>query len=92
MYARTKDGPWLLYDLENDPYELRNLAEEPEAREVLEEMEARVRDWMQQTGDSWDFDWTDPIEDRGRLYRHDTFYTVDEFLEWAKEHPELAEL
>ncbi len=92
MYARTKDGPWVLYDLENDPYELRNLAAEPEARDVLEDMEVRLRDWMQQTGDSWDFDWTDPIEDRGRLYRHDTFYTVDEFLEWAKEHPELAEL
>ena len=30
-----------------------------------------------------------PVEDRGRLYRHRTFYTVDEYLKWAREHPEL---
>ena len=92
MYARTKDGPWVLYDLENDPYELRNLAHAAEARQVLEALEAQLSEWMERTGDSWDFDWSDPIEDRGRLYKHETFHTVGEFLEWASEHPELAEL
>ena len=92
MYARTQEGPWVLYDLEDDPYELRNLAEDPEAKPLLEEMDSLLAAWMDRTGDSWEFDWSDPIEDRGRLYKHETFTTVGEFLEWAGENPELAEL
>jgi hypothetical protein len=30
------------------------------------------------------------VEDKGRLYRHETFYTVADYLAWAKQHPELA--
>ena len=92
MYARTKDAPWILYDLEADPYELKNLAADPEAGQVLSELDAELARWMERTGDSWDFDWTAPIEDAGRLYKHDTFYTVDDFLKWAAENPELAQL
>jgi hypothetical protein len=29
------------------------------------------------------------VEDAGRLYRYETFYTVSEYLDWAKKHPEL---
>ncbi len=92
MYARTQEAPWVLYDLESDPYELRNLADDPDMAPVREELDAKLADWMQRTGDSWDYDWTAPIEDRGRLYRHETFYTVEEFLDWARENPGLAEL
>ena len=45
---------------------------------------------MKKTGDSWDFDWTHPVEDNGRLYKHETFYTIDEYLEWAKKHPRVG--
>ena len=48
--------------------------------------------WMRQSGDSWDYDWTAPIDDGGRLYKHETFYTVEEFLGWAAKHPERADL
>jgi hypothetical protein len=89
MYARMKDKPWVLYDLEADPYEMKNLANDPVAVKVQAEMEKRLTDWMRKTGDSWDYNWSHPVEDRGRLYRHQTFYTVDEYLKWAKEHPEL---
>lgn len=89
MYARTHDKPWVLYDLQKDPYEMRNLAGDPAAAKVQAEMEKRLSDWMRKTGDSWTYDWTHPVEDRGRLYRHQTFYTVDEYLQWAKDHPEL---
>ena len=47
---------------------------------------------MEKVGDSWDYDWTAPLEDDGRLYKHETFYTVEEFMEWAAEHPDLANL
>ena len=49
----------------------------------------RLARWMRETGDSWDFNWSHKLEDGGRLYKHKTFYTVQEYLEWAKEHPEL---
>lgn len=92
MYARTKDAPWLLYDLEADPYELKNLVADPEAGPTLGELDAELTRWMERTGDSWDFDWTAPIEDAGRLYKHEAFYTVEDFFQWAAENPELAQL
>jgi len=77
MYAQYRSRPWVLYDLEQDPYELENLV----AREGLRsEMEGRLAAWMQQTGDSWEFNWTDPVEDKGRLYTGGTYYTVAEYL------------
>jgi len=92
MYARRESEPWVLYDLQNDPYELNNLANDPGSVEIREELEVKLTEWMEKTGDSWKFDWTAPLEDDGRLYKHETFYTVDEFMEWAKEHPDLANL
>jgi arylsulfatase A-like enzyme len=88
MYARRREKPWVLYDLEKDPYELQNLVEEPGAAGLIREMEARLARWMKQTGDSWDYNWTEPVEDAGRLYRHRMFRSVNEYLEWAKQHPE----
>ena len=92
MYARRESEPWVLYDLQQDPYELNNLVNDPGSSAIREELEEKLTAWMEKTGDSWEFDWTAPLEDNGRLYKHETFYTVDEFMEWAKEHPELADL
>jgi arylsulfatase A-like enzyme len=89
MYARFRERPWVLYDLQKDPFQMRNLAGERTAQPLLQDMERRVREWMEKTGDSWRFNWSHPVEDRGRLYRHRAFYTVGEYLEWAKQHPEL---
>jgi arylsulfatase A-like enzyme len=90
MYARFESRPWVLYDLDKDPYEQKNLVEEPGARALMAEMEKRLKGWMERTGDSWKYDWHEPVEDAGRLYRHGTFYTVEEYLEWARQHPEQA--
>lgn len=92
MYARTKAEPWVLYDLNEDPYELRNLADDPASAAIRDELESELGRWMERTGDSWSYDWSHPIEDRGRLFRHETFYTVDDFMEWAEQNPDLAEL
>jgi arylsulfatase A-like enzyme len=90
MYARWESGPWLLYDLEQDPYELKNLAGEPSAHHVLQELDRQLTAWMSRVGDSWKLDWTEPLEDGGRLYNYRTFYTVDEYFVWAKKYPNLA--
>jgi arylsulfatase A-like enzyme len=80
MYARYETGLWVLYDLERDPYEQKNLTGDTA---LVREMERLVSDWMARTGDSWKYDWKGPMEDGGRLYRHRTFYTVNEYLNWA---------
>ncbi len=90
MYARRQSEPWVLYDLKNDPYEMHNLVEDPASRSVRNTMQDRLERWMQEVGDSWSLDWTVPVEDGARLFRYRTFYTVDEYLRWAKAHPNLA--
>ena len=83
----VRDRPWVLYDLENDPFEQRNLAGERSAASLEKEMDRRLREWMKRSGDNWRFNWTAPLEDGGRLYRNETFYTVEEYLRWARDHP-----
>jgi arylsulfatase A-like enzyme len=41
-----------LYDLENDPHELTNLAVNPQSRELLKTMRAKLLAWMEEKGDS----------------------------------------
>lgn len=89
MYARYEDRPWVLYDLVKDPFQQTNLAGQPEAAAVQAKLEARLRRWMKETGDSWSFNWSHPVEDGGRLYKHRTFYSVAEYLAYAKQHPEI---
>jgi arylsulfatase A-like enzyme len=83
MYARYETKPWVLYDLDEDPYQLRNLAAEPGAAPVLKAMESRLADWMKRTGDSWKYNWHQPVEDGGRLYKDRTFYSVEDYLNSA---------
>ena len=53
-YARTADGPWLLHDIEKDPFQLHNLVDDPAAISLVQEMDQRLLAAMQKTGDSWD--------------------------------------
>lgn len=41
-----------LYDTENDPWEVNNLANDPEYREVLERMRGAAKDWMLEIKDT----------------------------------------
>ena len=54
MYARTKDKPWLLFDLAKDPWEMNNLVEDASRADLVKEMDERLAAVMRQTGDSWD--------------------------------------
>jgi hypothetical protein len=53
-------------------------------------MERRLAGWMSRTGDSWKLNWKELVEDNGRLYRHQAFYTVDDYLAWAANNPGVA--
>ncbi|MBI1388724.1 MAG: sulfatase-like hydrolase/transferase [bacterium] len=90
MYARFEDRPWLLFDLDADPYEMNNLVENAQHKQIVDDMDRRLQDWMKRTGDSWTNDWKVRVEQGGALYKHKTFYTVDEYIQWAKENPDLA--
>jgi hypothetical protein len=50
FFARTKP-PEELYDLETDPYEVKNLAAAPEHQGTLKEMRAALEKWMTDTKD-----------------------------------------
>ena len=90
MYARTEKEPWVLYDLEQDPDELKNLAQDPAAAPVRAEMEKRLAGLMRRTGDAWSFNSMEMVEDKGRLYSHEAFYSIADYLKWAKAHPALV--
>jgi arylsulfatase A-like enzyme len=89
MYARGESEPWVLYNLEEDPYEMKNLATDSSASSIRKEMDERLADWMKRVGDSWGLDWVEPVEDSGSLFSYRTFYTVDEYRKWAKANPNL---
>ena len=42
---------WELYDLQNDPYETRNRANDEELQDVRQALQAKLEAWMQQQGD-----------------------------------------
>jgi len=46
-----------LYDLVNDPHEVKNLAEDPKYRPVLEQMKAQLKQFQKRTADPWIIKW-----------------------------------
>ena len=50
-YARWLDGTVELYDLRNDPLEMKNLADEPDAQDVRERLERTMRELMAKRND-----------------------------------------
>jgi arylsulfatase A-like enzyme len=63
-YARTVDGPWVLYDDAADPHQLRNLAEEPSAHDLLERLDARLQQRLAEIGDEL-LPWDETLRRRG---------------------------
>ncbi len=62
-----------LYDLENGPYELRNLADSPEHQDTLKELRARLDAWMDETRDLGVI----PEPELAEMYRtHDSAYAI----------------
>jgi arylsulfatase A-like enzyme len=53
-YAEFHDKPWLLYDLEKDPFEMNNLADDPRYSNLMRMLHGAVKHEMERTGDKWD--------------------------------------
>jgi arylsulfatase A-like enzyme len=52
-YARDLDGPWLLYDDREDPWQTRNLVSVPEFEPVRQDLDARLRAEPAKVGDDF---------------------------------------
>ena len=46
-----------LYDLENDPHEVNNLADDPRCAKVLEELKTKLKAFQERTKDPWILKW-----------------------------------
>ena len=52
-YTRTLNGAWLLYDNDEDPYQLNNLVNKPEYAEIQAELDARLQEKLYARGDEF---------------------------------------
>jgi arylsulfatase A-like enzyme len=52
-YARFEDKPWMLHDLEKDPYEVKNLVGSAASRKLIAHFDAAIERMMRETGDQW---------------------------------------
>lgn len=89
-YARHEDKAWVLFDDKADLRQMKNLAEEASAEALREQMDARLASLMKKHGDAWSLGSPELVEEGGRLYKHGTFYSVQEYLDWLKANPEKA--
>ncbi len=81
-YARwfaNERGPWL-FDRQEDPLEMVNLANSAEARPVLQEMEERLHRWMEGTKDPFEYGRRGP---RGFLELGQEFADPDKYPGWG---------
>lgn len=89
-YARHEDEPWVLFDHEADPHQMKNLARDLAQAALAGELDAKLTALMKKHGDAWRFNASDHVEEGGRLYRHATFYTLEEYRAWTKANPGKA--
>ncbi len=82
-YARHQDQPWVLFDNGKDPWQMTNLAKDPQHAKQVLELDRRLAALMKRHRDSWQFNSNERVEENGRLYRFETFYTIEEYLKWA---------
>ncbi|MCC6144442.1 MAG: sulfatase [Candidatus Hydrogenedentes bacterium] len=52
-YVKSLDGPWLLYDNQEDPYQLHNLANSPEHAELQRALEQKLQALLKRYGDAF---------------------------------------
>ena len=50
-YMRSLQGPWLLFDNANDPYQMHNLVLLPEHADLVEELDGELQGWLDRMND-----------------------------------------
>ena len=68
-YTRTLDGPWQLFDNQEDPWQQRNLVDDPASRAIRDQLDERLDAMLEQRGDKFL---------HGDEYIRQWGYTVDE--------------
>jgi hypothetical protein len=53
LYAETIEGPWLLFDVGNDPHQINNLVGQAEYQNNVKELQDRLKRIMKESGDTW---------------------------------------
>jgi arylsulfatase A-like enzyme len=89
-FARYEDAPWVLFNNQADPLQMNNLAVDPANAPLLKAMENKLAELMNSKRDSWDFNSQELCEEGGRLYKHETFYTLEEYQTWVERNPDKA--
>jgi arylsulfatase A-like enzyme len=78
LFAKTRE-PEELYDLETDPWEVRNLAADPMCANILQALRGRLERWMEETND------------QGRIAESESRYDADMAVyQGRKPNPEVA--
>ena len=54
-FARTVKGPWLAFHTAKDPFQEKNLVDDPSSRSLVADMDKRLANLMKETGDSWEY-------------------------------------
>jgi len=57
LYAESghiPDSEWLLYDVQDDPYQQKNLIQDPDSAEMKVDLQGKLSDWRKRTGDTQD--------------------------------------
>ena len=52
-YVQTHDGPWLLYDNQEDPYQLNNLVDDPNFAELRTQLQSELTRQLDARGDTF---------------------------------------
>jgi len=78
VYARWHGDEYapLLFDRENDRFEMNNLAGDPEYRDIQGKLESRLKQWMIDLGGPFDIGERDPVTGMlqlGQVFNHDKY-------------------
>jgi arylsulfatase A-like enzyme len=61
LFVRTEDGPKLLINLKDDPFELKNEIHNPKYAEIMIDLSKRIESHMHETDDRWDIEAVVPV-------------------------------
>jgi arylsulfatase A-like enzyme len=54
-YAVTLTGRWLLFDNVADPYQMKNLVNDPASKRLMETLDAAIVAWLKEAGDNFPY-------------------------------------